>query len=48
MEVLQGLSIPEITSMEGRMWRSNYEDPADVEVQGFLSEYSGIYGSVPQ
>lgn len=28
MEVLQGLSIPEITSMEGRMWRSSYEDPA--------------------
>ena len=27
MEVLQGLSIPEITSMEGRMWRSSYEDP---------------------
>lgn len=29
MEVLQGLSIPEINSMEGRMWRSSYEDPAD-------------------
>ena len=29
MEILQGLSIPEITSMEGRMWRSSYEDPAD-------------------
>lgn len=28
MEVLQGLSIPEITSMEGRMWRSSYEDPS--------------------
>lgn len=29
MEVLQGLSIPEITSMEGRMWRSGYEDPSE-------------------
>lgn len=28
MEVLQGLSIPEITSMEGRMWRNSYEDPS--------------------
>lgn len=34
MEVLQGLSIPEITSMEGRMWRSRYEDPLDMEVLG--------------
>lgn len=31
MEVLQGISIPEITSMEGEMWRSSYEDPADSE-----------------
>ena len=34
MEVLQGLSIPEITSMEGRMWRTRYEDPLDMEVLG--------------
>lgn len=34
MEVLQGLSIPEITSVEGRMWRSSYEDPLDMEVLG--------------
>lgn len=27
MEVLQGRSIPELTSMEGRMWRSAYADP---------------------
>lgn len=32
MEVLQGLSIPEITSMEGRMWRSSYEDPSESAV----------------
>lgn len=29
MEILQGLSIPEITSMEGSLWRSRYEDPDD-------------------
>ena len=34
MEVLQGLSIPEITSMEGRLWRSSYEDPADDSMVG--------------
>ena len=32
MEVLQGLSIPEITSMEGRMWRSEYENQAETAV----------------
>ena len=32
MEVLQGLSIPEITSMEGRIWRSGYEDPSKERV----------------
>lgn len=31
MEILQGISIPEITSMEGSMWRSSYEDPEDEE-----------------
>ena len=34
MEVLQGLSIPEITSMEGRIWRSAYEDPTNETVTG--------------
>ena len=34
MEVLQGLSIPEITSMEGSMWRSAYEDPSNMDVTG--------------
>lgn len=28
MEVLQGLSIPEINSMEGQLWRLKYEDPS--------------------
>lgn len=32
MEILQGLSIPEITSMEGSVWRKSYEDPADDEI----------------
>lgn len=34
MEVLQALSIPEITSLEGRTWRSGYEDPDDDTVTG--------------
>lgn len=34
MEVLRGLSIPEITSMEGRIWRSAYEDPTNETVTG--------------
>lgn len=34
MKILQGLSIPEITSAEGRMWRSSYDDPADSEPVG--------------
>lgn len=29
MEVLQGLSIPELSSMEGQIWRHNYEDPSE-------------------
>ena len=31
MEILQGMSIPEITSMEGSMWRSSYENPEGEE-----------------
>ncbi|MGN0632757.1 MAG: extracellular solute-binding protein [Oscillospiraceae bacterium] len=38
MEVLQGLSIPEITSLEGREWRSRYEDPLDTDMTG-LDDY---------
>ena len=29
MEVLQGLSIPELNSMEGQIWRHGYEDPSE-------------------
>lgn len=28
LSILQGLSIPELTSLEGRKWRTAYEDPA--------------------
>lgn len=29
LEILQGLSIPELTSMDGLYWRHRYEDPSD-------------------
>ncbi|MGN1261770.1 MAG: carbohydrate ABC transporter substrate-binding protein [Candidatus Enteromonas sp.] len=29
MEILQGLSIPELMSIDGRSWRSKYESPTD-------------------
>lgn len=29
MELLQGWSIPELTSLEGQVWRHRYEDPMD-------------------
>ena len=34
MEALQGLSIPELTSLEGRRWRTAYSDPANTERVG--------------
>ncbi|MGM9632733.1 MAG: extracellular solute-binding protein [Eubacteriales bacterium] len=34
MEILQGLSIPELTSLEGTMWRTGYADPTDTEHVG--------------
>ena len=34
MEALQGLSIPELTSEEGRKWRTEYSDPASTEHVG--------------
>ena len=34
MEALQGLSIPELTSAEGRQWRTAYSDPASTERVG--------------
>ncbi|MDY3249641.1 MAG: ABC transporter substrate-binding protein [Candidatus Choladocola sp.] len=48
MEVLQGLSIPEITSMKGRMWRSSYEDPSE-DTTGLDSEiWPGIFERMEQ
>lgn len=38
MEILQGLSISDINSLEGRMWRSAYEDPNNLEVTGLDDE----------
>ena len=34
MEALQGVSIPELTSLEGRKWRTAYSDPASTERVG--------------
>ncbi len=34
MEILQGLSVPELTSVEGNMWRTAYSDPANHERVG--------------
>lgn len=34
MEALQGLSIPELTSLEGRKWRTAYSDPASMDRVG--------------
>lgn len=44
MEVLQGLSIPELTSMEGSMWRTAYSDPASTENVGLDSAvWPGVF-----
>ena len=48
MEVLQGLSIPEITSMEGSMWRSSYEDPEDDEWGLDTVVWSGVFERMEQ
>ena len=34
MEALQGISIPELVSVEGRTWRTAYSDPASTELVG--------------
>ncbi len=34
MELLQGLSVPELTSVEGSVWRTSYSDPASTERVG--------------
>lgn len=48
MEVFQGLSIPEITSMEGRMWRSDYENPSEDSVGLDQDVWPGAFESMEQ
>ena len=48
MEVFQGLSIPEITSMEGRMWRSDYENPSEDSVGLDQDVWLGAFESMEQ
>lgn len=38
MEILQGLSISELYTPEGREWRSRYEDPSDTDMTGLDDE----------
>ena len=49
METLQGLSIPELTSMEGRKWRTVYSDPASTE-RGGLDDivWPGVFERMEQ
>lgn len=49
MEALQGLSIPELTSLEGHKWRTAYSDPASTERVG-LDEtvWPGVFERMEQ
>lgn len=49
MEVLQGLSISEINSLEGRKWRSAYEDPDNMQVTGLDDKiWPGAFAKMEQ
>ncbi|MGN1116182.1 MAG: extracellular solute-binding protein, partial [Candidatus Ornithomonoglobus sp.] len=49
MELLQGLSIPELTSLEGRIWRTAYSDPASTERVGLDDiVWSGVFERMEQ
>ncbi|MGN0699564.1 MAG: carbohydrate ABC transporter substrate-binding protein, partial [Oscillospiraceae bacterium] len=49
MELLQGLSIPELTSKEGRIWRTAYSDPASTERVGLDDTvWPGIFERMEQ
>lgn len=48
MEILQGISIPEITSMEGSMWRSSYEDPEGEETGLDDTVWPGVFQNMEQ
>lgn len=48
MELLQGLSIPELTSMEGLAWRQAYEDPTN-ELDGLDEKvWPGVFERMEQ
>ena len=48
LELLQGWSIPELTSLEGQSWRLSYEDPQD-ELTGLDAEiWPGVFRRMEQ
>lgn len=48
LELLQGWSIPELTSLEGQSWRLSYEDPQD-EMTGLDQEiWPGVFRRMEQ
>lgn len=49
METLQGVSIPELTSMEGRKWRTAYSDPASTDRVGLDDAvWPGVFEQMEQ
>lgn len=49
MEALQGLSIPELISLEGRRWRTAYSDPASTERVGLDDDvWPGVFERMEQ
>ena len=49
METLQGLSIPELTSMEGVKWRTEYSDPASTDRVGLDDAvWPGVFEQMEQ
>ena len=49
MEALQGLSIPELISLEGRRWRTAYSDPANTERVGLDDVvWPGVFARMEQ
>lgn len=49
METLQGLSIPELTSMEGVKWRTAYSDPASTDRVGLDDAvWPGVFEQMEQ
>lgn len=48
MEILQGLSIPELTSMEGQVWRHRYESPAIEKIGLDDKVWPGVFERMEQ